>query len=379
MTGKPEHHLLSIRGAFLLAGALFLAGAAWPVLTGCSFFSPEDDLSSGGGEYVPPGWTAPDLYYPKSAYFPTRIVEFRQAPGQYADNDSFKIEGNTGKLLGAPVGGGIYGADSSSIVSLGMAGGRVIFEFDPPIENHPDNIGGYDFIVYGNSFWADGNPASPSREPGVIRVMKDADGDGEMNDTWFLIPGSHLDSSDSTVTVEYSVSSSSGEGTLSWTMDGSPAGSRDFSADQRWWPEFTVNPDSFTEVWLLPDALYANPPGLEYSLVWGYADNAPTMILGDLDGNGDTRGTEDYPGIDPVYFYTVPDTHGDNTIDPGSGGGSAIDVEWAVDPSDFSAACPADIDLIRWIEISSGSLITDDLLGERSCEIDTIVRVRREP
>ena len=344
-------------------------------ISSCSFFSTVGDSPSGGGDYIPPGWSAPDLTYEKSAYFPARVVDFRQAPGQYADSDTYRIAENTEKLLGAPNGGGVYGADNSSVVSLGMAGGRVIFEFDPPIEDHEDNIGGYDFIVYGNSFWTAGGASSPSWEPGVIRVMQDDNDDGLMNDTWYLIPGSHLESYDAACSLEYSVVfDSDGNGIVSWT--GGVSGSHDFTESQPWWREGEALPSEYADVWLLPDTLFdGSAPDEEYKDVWGYADIAPTMILGDLDGDGDTGGIYDYPGIDPAYFYTVPDTHGNNAIDAGSGGGSAIDIAWAVDPGDFALA---ELDSVTWIEISSSSLVINATLGENSCEVDAVVRVRRE-
>jgi hypothetical protein len=103
------------------------------------------------------------------------------------------------------------------------------------------------------------------------------------------------------------------------------------------------------------------------------------MALGDLTGSDGSDGenrldnAEDYPGIEAVYFYTVPDTHGDSKIDPGSGGGNAIDIAWAVDPSDFSAA---GLDRVTWIKVVSGSAETGSL-GDFSCEVDSITRVRR--
>ncbi len=355
---------------FLLT--LFLSAAV-----SCNLSNPEGEPRPGDADYIPPGWSAPSLAYDRSAYTASRVVESltRQAPGQFADNSGFAIESNIQKVLGFPSGGGLYSADNSSVASLGMAGGSVVFEFDPPIENHPENLGGYEFIVYGNTFLSGGKP---NMEPGVIRVMADENDNGEADDTWYLIPGSHIVNPFTSGSVTYTISEAATEGTVSWVTDPSTitngsADSHTYQLTNPWWPQGLASPEVFTHLFLLPDTLYSGTSDL--ASVWGYADTAPTMLLGDLDGNGDTRGVDDYPSIDPVYFYTTPDTHGDNIIDPGSGGGSAIDISWAVDPSDFS---PANLTSITWIEIRSASLLTDSLLGESSCEIDALVRVRRQ-
>lgn len=325
----------------------------------------EDD----GGElppgYVPPGWSEPALAYPKTAYFPAEVTAYERSPGQYVNSSEYGVASNTDKLLGPPSGGGTSGADNSSVVSLGMAGGSVTVKFDPPIEDHADNIGGYDFIVFGNAFWQGGDKNNPWQEPGTIWVMKDENGNGSPDDTWYLIPGSHLDDSDSAQTVTY---------------DDSAGG--DPPPDDRlpgWWPAGESSPISI-DVFLLPDAVYAVSGPAE--LCSGYADAAPTMRLGDLSGANGGAGensvndTEDYPGIDPVYFYTVPDTHGDADIDPGSGGGNAVDIAWAVAPDDFSAA---NLDKITWIKIVSASVETHETLGDYSPEVDAVARVRRGP
>ncbi|MBI9103667.1 MAG: hypothetical protein JEY99_14730 [Spirochaetales bacterium] len=341
-------------------------------ITACGFNNP--GYNPGEVGYTPPGWTDPELFYEEEEYFASRVVDYRQAPGQFYKSSDYSIENNVEKLLGPPSGGGIFGSDNSSIVSLGMAGGYVILQFDVPIENHPDNMGGYDFIVFGNSFWSGGSPESPLREPGVIEIMEDENGDGIPNDIWYLIPGSHLSVSDLPVDINYSVQwYDTVDSTLSWSVQpGSLSGTQLFSDSQAWWNSQAENPAYFDHVYLLPDSVYYSTGG--FAAVWGSADSAPTSVLGDLNGDGDTKDMEDYPGIKPSWFYTVPDTHGDNRIDDGSGGGSAIKIEWAVD-ADFISA---ELDRISWIKISSASLKIHDALGELSCEVDAVARVRRE-
>ncbi len=341
-------------------------------------FSASCDLNNpvpgpGDAGYVPSGWTEPELAYERSEYFPSRVVEYRQAPGQFAFHPDFNIEKNKSRLLGPPSGAGIYGADNSSVVSLGMAGGSVTLEFSPPLENHPDNIGGYDFIVFGNSFWSGGRPELPMSEAGIIEVMKDENGNNMPDDTWYLIPGSHISKSDSTINISYSLQWTEGGGTLFWdTVPAGQEGSHIFTATQPWWSGDLPDPDVFLTLRILSDEVYSG--GLDFASVWGYADSAPTALRGDLDGDGVIRGEFDYPEIDPAFFYTVPDTHGDNIIDPGSAGGTAVDILWAVD----SGFQPALLDEVSWIRISSASLSIHYFLGEYSCEVDGVSRVRRK-
>ena len=328
----------------------------------CSQGGDAGDPDPGDRDYIPPEWTAPDLAYPREAYTPSEVCGYSQAPGQFAGSGSYNIAQNAQSLLGFPSGGGTVQPNAEGIVSLGMAGGYVCVKFDPPVENHPDNIGGYDFIVFGNAYWTGADSSGTWQEPGVIYVMKDENGDGTADDEWYLIPGSHLTSPDVGVTVEYSLTDETVPPPASYKDD--------------WWPYGSSSPSiEYQNVFLLPEeAFAASPPS------WGYADITPVLQCGDLSGaerNGDNDnldGAEDYPGIDPVYFYTVPDSRLTEGVDPGSGGGDAVDIGWAVDPETFAAV---QLDEISWIKIVSASTRTG-ALGDQSPEIDAVTRVRRE-
>jgi len=322
------------------------------------FFIFSCDLNDSGGEgslpgdadWVPSGWQVPVLNYDKADYFASSVQSIRQAPGAYATHTTYGIAGNTVKLTGPPSGGGTYGPEHSSIVSLGMNGGYVVLQFDTPIKDNSsaETKGGYDFIVFGNAYWQSGDSSSPWDEPGTVWVMKDLNNNNIADDTWYLIPGPHLSASDSAADKTYDKA--------------------DF--DSAWWPEAESGDSvTFSSVFTLPDTLYTSN-----TICSGYADVTPTMILGDLDGDNALGSEEDYPGIDPAYFYTMPDTPGDGIIDTGSGGGDAIDIADAVNPFDWS---PANLDEISWVKVVSGSSLTN-VTGDYSTEVDAVARVRRQ-
>lgn len=66
------------------------------------------------------------------------------------------------------------------MVSLGAQGGYIVAGFDHNVIN---SQGDYDLVIKGNPF-------NYQSEPGIIWVMKDENGDGLPNDTWYELKGS---------------------------------------------------------------------------------------------------------------------------------------------------------------------------------------------
>lgn len=100
----------------------------------------------------------------------TKLYEYMPAPGQF-------INRNFGTLADAR---GLEGKEG--LVSLGAWGGYVVYGFDHTVVNRP---GKEDIVIYNNAQF---NFA----EPGVVFVMRDENGNGQPDDTWYEIKGSEF-------------------------------------------------------------------------------------------------------------------------------------------------------------------------------------------
>ena len=109
----------------------------------------------------------------------SEVFEYTPAPGQFIGDT--KTGGFTGEERSAAdaVAYAERRLAAKSYVSLGGFGGYIVVGFDHSIDNNE----GYDFAVQGNSF--DG-----SSEPGVVWVMRDENGNGQPDDTWYELAGS---------------------------------------------------------------------------------------------------------------------------------------------------------------------------------------------
>ncbi len=276
--------------------------------------------------------------------FATRVVAFDAAPGQFVQNALFN---NPASALGPPAGaGGLATPDNAKVVSLGSFGGSITLGFSRPIYRNPFNPRGMDFIVFGNAFFVASDPLRRHCEPGVIEVSRDDNGNGQADDPWFLIPGSHL------------------AGPLARQV--------------RLWESVSLNalwvPPGRSGSWTTSGFALPNPPFSASPVqinagpaesIWGYADLAPAVRLGDLDADD----VVDDPLADPARFYTVPDDPFTPGISPGSGGGSSIALSWAVDPL---TGVSAGLDRIDFVRISTGVDAVHPILGEVSTEVSAV-------
>lgn len=258
--------------------------------------------------------------------FASRVIAYTPGDGEFVNDPAFN---DPARALGAPVGGGTYEGDLTKLVTLGDFGGSITLGFDQTIRDDPLNPFGLDAIVFGNGFWVGNNPNLKWAEAGVIEISRDTNGNGVADDPWYVIPGSDI-------------------------ID--PMTQRE------------------GELFILPDDPFARPPlfnehfdGTES--FFGYADMSPVLILGDLDGDN----IVDDPDLDAARFYTVPDDPDAVGVSPGSGGGDAFDIAWAVDPD---TNLPAELDGFDFIRITTAARSDTGGLGEVSVEVGAVAAVR---
>ncbi len=289
--------------------------------------------------------------------FAAEVIEFAPAPGQFVNNPYFN---DATVALGPPSGSGTYAPDNTSIVSLGGFGGYITLQFDHIVEDDLLNPFGMDAIVFGNSFWVDSQAQRHWAECATIEIALDANGNGwiDEDEGWYLIPGSHItdpatqyatrtwdDDPDTEIPPEL----------LSWIPPGY-SGTWITSA-------YELPPDPFAQ------AVIENPsPDEGVEGIYGYAEYTPTLVLGDLDVDNQV----DDPLITPEEFYTVPDDPLTVRITPGSGGGDAFDIAWAIDPE---TGLPAELPGFDFIRLTNAVDALVGPFGEKSPEIDAVADV----
>ncbi len=283
--------------------------------------------------------------------FAAYVLEYAPAPGQFVNDPAFS---NPAAALGPPAGMGLVDGNNESVVTLGGFGGYIVLGFAQTIMDHPLNPMGLDAIVFGNAFWV-GNANRHWAECATIEISLDVNGNGLPDDPWYLIPGSHI-SDPSAQFVE-----------MVWDADLlNPALIPPGRADTWTTSGYLLPGDPFSAL------VVVNPGVGGVEGIWGYAEFTPTLILGDLSGDNFV----DDPFLTPEEFYRRPDDPFTVGITPGSGGGDAFDIAWAIDPKSGEPASLPGFDFIRLTTAVQGAFTG---IGEKSAEIDAVAMVRPDP
>ncbi len=282
---------------------------------------------------------------------------YAPAPGQFVNDPAFN---DPARALGPPIGSTLAQADNTSVVSLGGFGGSLILGFSDTVLDDPCNPMGLDAIVYGNAFYLNADPTRCWGEAGVIEISVDENQNGQPDDTWFVVRFPTLPSVPS--------------GSLANAQWDNDAGTGIPPLNSAWYPASAPAPTYNTEGYLLAGAFSGfviENSDAAIEDFFGLADLTPTLPLGDSDADG----VSEDPGADALEFYTRPDNPHAVGIDPGSGGGDAFDIGWAVDPATGEPAVLSGFDFIR---VRTGPNVVAGPLGEVSTEIDAVATVARD-
>jgi hypothetical protein len=278
------------------------------------------------------------------AQYISEVVAYTPAPGQLINVAPWGTPGGARSIEG-----GLNGS-----VSLGAFGGYVVFRFDQPVANDPQNPYGVDFTIFGN-------PIGDWSEPGVVWVMQDENENGEADDTWYELAGSDYWFSTTLRNRSVTYINPGGDEARDVPWEDNLGKTGVIRANsiytQPYYPlndSFpAISPDSFTlEGTLILGHLFENTSGMNsLQRAFGYADNR-------------------LRGGSP---FTVPDNPYTRVIE--NSGGDGFDIGWAVDPDGQYV----DLDSIHFIKVQCAVQDEGGGLGEISTELTGAVDVPPDP
>lgn len=273
------------------------------------------------------------------------VLEYTPAPGQLINKGPWGLPESAESIVGT-----INGS-----LTLGAWGGYVVFRFENPVQNHPDNPYGVDFIIFGNA-------SAAWSEPAAVWVMQDENENGLPDDTWFQLAGSDYFFS-STVRqyqLTYINPRSEAATDVPWEDHEGNTGfvfANSFHT-QPYYPDhnrFSHIPDNHYTLsgTRIQGALNRSDPAMITSSrrAFGYADNTP-------------RGTAPFDMPDNPYTAAIEHA-----------GGDGFDISWAVDDEGNHV----ELDQIHFVKVQTAMLDHAGWMGEVSAEITGAVAVTARP
>lgn len=275
------------------------------------------------------------------AQYISEVLEYKPAPGQFINSAPWGIPNSANSIIG-----GVTGS-----MSLGAFGGYVIFNFENPVDNHPDNPYGVDFTIFGN-------PLQEWSEQGVVSVMKDENANGLPDDIWYELAGS--DYFFTSTIIDYEITYTNPNDSIAvdipWSDNKGNSGyvlvnsfhSQVYYPHSDSFPEINTNQYSLSGTRIEDAVDRANPTYIKsYRKPFGYVDNQ-------------LRGSEP---------YTLPDNP--YTPEKENSGGDAFDISWAVDASGNYV----ELNEIHFVKVHNAVLADAGWLGEVSTEVTGAVDV----
>ncbi|MBT1689084.1 T9SS type A sorting domain-containing protein [Dawidia soli] len=277
----------------------------------------------------------------------SRVVEYFPAPGQFTNTAAWGTPAKAQSLIGGLAGG----------ISLGGFGGYIVVGFDHRIDNHPDNPYGVDFTVFGNPLATAQNFVIWS-EPGAVSVMKDENGNGLADDTWYELAGSdyYFSSTVRNYQITYTNPKQVNAADVPW-------------ADNQGRVGYILKNDYHFQPYYPQAAPF---PGVDQrqitfagNKIKGYVDRSdPSYIQAYKRGFGYADNALAAPGS-----HVVPDNPYTPAIE--GAGGDAFDIDWAIDANGDHIH----LDGIDFIRIYTAQNDDAGWLGEVSTEIRGIADV----
>jgi hypothetical protein len=271
----------------------------------------------------------------------SKVLEYKPAPGQFINKKPWGHPESVESIIG-----GMNGS-----LSLGAFGGYVVFQFENPVNNHPDNPFGVDFIIFGN-------PLPDFYEPGIVSVMKDENNNGLPDDTWYELAGS-----------DYFFSSTIRDFEVTYFNPGNES-SRDVPWNDNHGNKGVIPAGSFHLQPMYPDPLlFPSVDSANYTLTGTY-------ITGNIDASQPAM-TKSYKRAfgyaDNQFRGTAPFTIPGNPYiaQVQNGGGDGFDISWAVDKDGNYV----DLDEIHFIRVQTAMQGHAGWLGEISTEITGAITV----
>jgi hypothetical protein len=271
----------------------------------------------------------------------SEMVEYCPAPGQLINTEGAGSVKAANSVVGATEG----------MVSLGAFGGYAVYKFAQPVKNDRTNPYGVDFVIFGN-------PQPDWAEPGIVLVMKDANNNGNADDTWYELAGSEyfFSTTKQHSVVTYYNPLFTGGTDVPWVSAESGTGlvysnnfhKQDFYPSEEFFGGKVSESVEFTNT-RISDQIDLSSPALvkSYHRRFGYADN-------------NLRKSTDINSPDNPYTAAIEGC-----------GGDAMDINWAVDES----GSYVNLDQIDFVKISTSVLANAGWCGEISTEICGIADV----
>ncbi len=262
------------------------------------------------------------------------VLDYSPAPGQFVNVIPEYEEGDTWEEINLKAAESLCNGD---MITLGAWGGNVTLKLSEPI----DNVEGNDFRVVGNAIYSAASTSGilcGSAEPGIVLVMKDENGNGLADDTWYELSGDQTANGIAGYSVTYyqPQADATDDQYIFWEASDGDCGYLNRVS--------SYHTQSFFPLWLgdvqtltfegrrLPDNGNYNTETSQFELTCytGYADSHPN--------------TTDY---------------------------SCLDIDNAID----SDGNPVKLSSIDFIKIYTGVLQANGMLGECSTEVAAIERL----